>query len=51
MTPGMQQRLQQAVERFEELERMLAEPELAAQPRKFTEYSREYSELQAIVSG
>ncbi|MCA1778217.1 MAG: peptide chain release factor 1 [Xanthomonadaceae bacterium] len=49
MTPGFRQRLESAVERFEELERMLAQPELAGQVRKFADLSREYSELQAIV--
>ncbi|MDT8409073.1 MAG: peptide chain release factor 1 [Wenzhouxiangellaceae bacterium] len=50
MSPGLQRRLESAVERFEELERLLAEPELAARPQQFAALSREYAELQAIVS-
>ena len=49
MTPGLQQRLEQAVERFEEIERLLAEPELADDPKRFAALSREYSELQSIA--
>jgi len=49
VTPGLERRLEQAVERFEEIERLLAEPELADDPRRFTTLSREYSELQGIV--
>ncbi|MFO7762535.1 MAG: peptide chain release factor 1 [Wenzhouxiangellaceae bacterium] len=49
MTPGLQQRLEQAVERFEEIERLLAEPELAEDPKRFTTLSREYADLQSIV--
>jgi peptide chain release factor 1 len=49
MTPGLQQRLEQAVERFEEIERLLAEPGLAENPKKFSALSREYSDLQSIV--
>jgi len=46
---GIRQRLEQTVERFEELERLLAEPENASNARRYTELSREYAELQAIV--
>ena len=49
MTPGLERRLEQAVDRFEEIERLLAEPELADNPRRFADLSREYSELQNIV--
>ena len=49
MTPGLQRRLEQAVERFEEVERLLAEPGLADDPKQFAELSREYSDLQSIV--
>jgi len=49
MTPGLERRLEQAVERFEEIERLLAEPDAADDPRRFAELSREYAELQAIV--
>jgi len=49
VTPGLQRRLEQAVERFEEIERLLAEPELADDPKRFATLSREYSELQSIA--
>ncbi|MBS3743966.1 MAG: peptide chain release factor 1 [Wenzhouxiangellaceae bacterium] len=49
MTPGLERRLEQAVERFEEIERLLAEPELAEDPKRFTALSREYADLQSIV--
>ena len=50
LSTGMQKRLEQAGERFEELERLLAQPELAADPNQFTALSREYGDLQGIVS-
>ena len=50
LSPGMQKRLEQASERFEELERLLAQPELAKDPNQFTALSREYGDLQGIVS-
>ena len=49
MTPKLQRRLEQAVERFEEIERLLAEPELADDPKRFAALSREYADLQSIV--
>ncbi|MFU8877594.1 MAG: peptide chain release factor 1 [Wenzhouxiangellaceae bacterium] len=49
MSSGIRQRLEQTVERFEELERLLAEPENASNARRYTELSREYAELQGIV--
>jgi len=49
VTPGLQQRLERAVERFEEVARLLAQPELAGDPKQFTALSREYADLQAIV--
>lgn len=50
LSPGMQKRLEQAGERFEELERLLAQPDLANDPNQFTALSREYGDLQGIVS-
>ena len=50
LSAGMQKRLEQAGERFEELERMLAQPDLASDPNRFTALSREYGDLQGIVS-
>ncbi len=49
MNTGLERRLEQAVERFEELERLLAQPDAASDSRKFADLSREYSELQSIV--
>jgi len=49
MQPGLRRKLERAGERFEELQRLLAEPDATANPRRFTELSREYSELQSIV--
>ncbi len=49
MNPGIRQRLEQTVERFEELERLLADPENTGNARRFTKLSREYAELQGIV--
>ncbi|MEM1081436.1 MAG: peptide chain release factor 1, partial [Pseudomonadota bacterium] len=50
LSSGLQQRLQQAQERFEELEHLLAEPDLANDPNQFTALSMEYGELGGIVS-
>jgi peptide chain release factor 1 len=49
MSLGLQRRLERAVERFEELERLLAEPDATADTDRFTRLSREYAELQPIV--
>ncbi|MGK7295710.1 MAG: peptide chain release factor 1 [Candidatus Wenzhouxiangella sp. M2_3B_020] len=49
MNPGLERRLEQAVERFEEVERLLAEPDTAGDARRFADLSREYAELQRIV--
>ena len=49
MSPGMQRRLEQATERFEELERLLADPELANRTDAFAQLSKEYADLQRIV--
>lgn len=48
MNPALALRLEQALERVEELERLLAEPEIAADSRRYTMLSREYSDLQAL---
>lgn len=49
MSPGMQRRLEQATERFEELERLLADPDLASRSDEFAQLSKEYADLQRIV--
>jgi len=45
----MTRRLEQATERFEELERLLADPELANRTGDFAKLSKEYADLQRIV--
>ena len=49
MNEALRKRLEQAVERFEELERPLAEPDATADNQRFTRLSRECADLQAIV--
>ncbi|MDT8438668.1 MAG: peptide chain release factor 1 [Wenzhouxiangellaceae bacterium] len=49
MNPALAGRLAEARERFEELERLLAEPELAGDPKRFAALSREYAELETIT--
>ncbi len=45
----MRRRLEQAAERFEEIERQLASPELAGANDEFRRLSKEYADLQRIV--
>ncbi len=45
----MRRRLEQAAERFEEVERQLASPELAGATDEFRRLSKEYADLQRIV--
>ncbi len=49
MTPGVQTRLAQVSERFEELERLMVEPDVLGDSDRFRELSREYGELEPIV--
>jgi peptide chain release factor 1 len=49
MNPALARRLEHALERFEELERLLAEPDAASDSRHFTALSREYGDLQALT--
>ncbi len=49
MDHGIHQRLNEVSERFEELARLLAEPEVIGDQRRFQAYSREYAELDPII--
>jgi len=49
MNPALAHRLEQALERFEELERLLAEPDATGDSRRFTALSREYGDLQELT--
>jgi peptide chain release factor 1 len=42
--------LERVVERYEELQRLLAQPEVATDPRRLQEYGRELAELEELVS-
>lgn len=46
----MVQRLNDLEQRFEELDRLLASPEVATNPEKLMEYGRERAELESIVA-
>ncbi len=49
MDTGMRQRLELASERFEELARLLADPETIADQPRFQALSREYAELDPVI--
>jgi peptide chain release factor 1 len=49
MNPGIAQRLDEVAERFEELERLLADPEIIGQRQQFQALSREYGELEPVI--
>ncbi|MGY6588216.1 MAG: peptide chain release factor 1 [Wenzhouxiangella sp.] len=49
MDRGLQQRLEEAAERFEELERLLSDPQVISQRQQFQQYSREYGELEPVI--
>lgn len=49
MDSGLRQRLEEAAERFEELERLLSDPEVISQRQQFQQYSREYGELEPVI--
>jgi len=46
----MLESLERVVERYEELQRLLAQPEVATDPRRLQEYGRELAELEELVS-
>ncbi len=49
MNPGIRQRLSEVSERFEEIEHLLADPEIISDRNRFQVLSREYSELEPVV--
>lgn len=49
LKPSMQQKLQSLSERYEELSRLLSQPEIINNQNKFRDYSREYNELGELV--
>ncbi len=49
MDSGIRQRLTEVSERFEELARLLADPDVIADQRQFRSYSREYAELDPVM--
>jgi len=49
MNPGIRARLEEADERFEELEQLLATPDVIGNRRQFEQLSREYGELEPII--
>ena len=50
MKPSIQKKLQSLVERHEELGALLSDAEVISQQNKFREYSKEYSQLESIVT-
>ncbi|MFW5926773.1 MAG: peptide chain release factor 1 [Wenzhouxiangella sp.] len=49
MNPGVRQRLIEVSERFEELEHLLASPEIIGDRQQFQQLSREYGELEPVM--
>ncbi|WP_376695337.1 peptide chain release factor 1 [Wenzhouxiangella sp. EGI_FJ10305] len=49
MNQGMRQRLDEARERFEELEHLLASPDVIGDRHQFEQLSREYAELEPVI--
>jgi peptide chain release factor 1 len=49
MNPGIRNRLDEASERFQELEGLLATPDVISDRQKFQQLSREYGELEPII--
>lgn len=50
MKPSIQKKLQSLVERHEELGALLSDPDVISQQNRFREYSKEYSQLEPIVT-
>ena len=50
MNAGMRQRLTEARERFEEVEQLLASPEVIGDRQRFEQLSREYAELDPVIA-
>ncbi|MCK7594293.1 peptide chain release factor 1 [Pseudomarimonas salicorniae] len=51
MTPGIRRKLEALAERHEEVGRLLADPDAAADAGRFRTLSQEYSRLEPVVSG
>ena len=51
MTPSILRKLEALAERKVEVERLLAEPDALADPKRFRELSREYAQLEPIATG
>src|SRR6056297_752284 len=49
MNTGIQERLNRARERFEEVERLLSDPDVISDRKQFQALSREYGELEPII--
>jgi len=49
MNQGMRQRLSEARERFEEIEHLLASPDVIGDRKQFEQLSREYAELEPVI--
>src|SRR5690554_1760666 len=49
MNDGMRQRLNEAGERFEEIEHLLASPDVISDRDRFQQLSREYGGLDALI--
>jgi peptide chain release factor 1 len=49
MNPGIRQRLIEVGERFEEIEHLLADPDIIANRNQFQALSREYGELEPVI--
>ncbi|OGT06781.1 MAG: peptide chain release factor 1 [Gammaproteobacteria bacterium GWF2_41_13] len=49
LKPSLEKKLHALSDRYEELTALLIDPELASDPKKFQEYSKEYARLESIV--
>ncbi|KAF1708784.1 peptide chain release factor 1 [Pseudoxanthomonas kalamensis DSM 18571] len=49
MTPTLRRKLEALAERREELERLLADPDVAADNARFRDYSREFAQLEPVA--
>ena len=49
MTPSIRRKLDALAERHEEVGRLLAEPDASADPKRFRDLSREYSQLEPVT--
>ena len=51
MSPSIRRKLEALAERKVEVERLLAEPDVLSNPKRFRELSREYAQLEPIADG